>query len=125
MSRALRLVHKIPLPQRACLPALAPDTTRRAARDFSTRTATSTDGFSVRHFALLSDDALALVSHLFTCMEALWTIMQQLRFVLVVLIPKATSGLRPIGIFCAFYRLWQSVELFRRKLGESCTPDLV
>ena len=31
MSRNLSLVHKIPLAQRACLPALAPDTIRRAA----------------------------------------------------------------------------------------------
>ena len=39
-------------------------------------------------------------------METLGTIPQQLRYVLVVLIPKATTGLRPIGIFCALYRLW-------------------
>ena len=59
MSRDLSCVHEVPLAQRACLPALAPDVIRRAAHDFSTRTAASTDGFSMRHIALLSDDALA------------------------------------------------------------------
>ena len=59
---------------RPVLPALAPDTIRRAAREFSTYTATSTDGFAMRHFALLSDDALTLVSQLFKCMEMLGTI---------------------------------------------------
>ena len=106
LSRESNLTHKTALAQRTCPPALAPDTIRCAAREFSTHTATSTDGFAMRHFALLSDDALALVSQLFECMEMLGTIPQQLRYVLVVLIPKARTGLRPIGIFCALFRLW-------------------
>ena len=55
-------VHRITLAQRTCLSAFVPDTIRRAAREFSTHTATSTAGFAVRHFALLSDDALTLAS---------------------------------------------------------------
>ena len=87
LSRESNLAHKTALAQRTCLLALAPDTIRRAARDFSTHTATSTDGFAMRHFALLSDDALMLVSQLFECMELLGTIPQLLRYVFVVLIP--------------------------------------
>ena len=122
MSRDLSCEHEIPLAHRACLPALAPDVIRRAARDISTHTAASTDGFSMRHFALLSDDALALVSQLFACMEALGTIPQKLRFVLVVLIPKATSGLRPIGIFCALCRLWAKCRTVLAQAWEDLHP---
>ena len=106
MSRESSSAHGTTLTQRTCLPTLAPDTIRRAAREFSTHTATSTDGFAMRHFAPVSDAALVLVSQLFECTEALGTIPQELRCVLVVLIPKATTGLRPTGIFCALYRLW-------------------
>ena len=115
-------VHRIALAQRACLPALAPDTIRRAAREISTHTATSTDGFAMRHFALLSDDALMLASQLFECMELLGTIPQQLRYVLVVLIPKATTGLRPIGIFCALYRLWAKCRTIMAQSWEILNP---
>ena len=38
--------------QRTCLLALAPDSTRRAAREFSTHTTMSTDGFAMRHFCV-------------------------------------------------------------------------
>ena len=102
LSRESSFVHRIRLAHRTCLPALAPDTIRRAAREFSTHTPASTGGFAMRHFALLSDDALTLASQLFECIEALGTIPQQLRYVAVVLIPKATSGLRLIGsLLCA------------------------
>ena len=122
MSRDSRCAHSIPLAHRACMLALAPDVIRRAARDFSTHTAASTDGFSMRHFALLSDSALALVAQLFTCMEALGTLPQQLRFVLVVLFPKATAGLRPIGVFCALYRLWAKCRTVSAQAWEDLHP---
>ena len=122
LSRESNLTHKTALAQRTCLPALAPDTIRRAAREFSTHTAMSTDGFAMRHFALLSDDALALVSQLFECMEMLGTIPQQLRYVLVVLIPKATTGLRPIGIYCALYRLWAKCRTAMAHSWENLNP---
>ena len=57
------------------------------------------------------------VKNNFECMEMLGTIPQQLRYVLVVLIPKATTGLRPIGIFCALYRLWAKC---RTAMAQSC-----
>ena len=116
------VTRKTALAQRTCPPALAPDTIRRVAREFSTHTATSTDGFAMRHFALLSDDALALVSQLFECMERLGTIPQHLRCVLVVLISKATTGLRPIGIFCALYRLWAKCRTAMAQSWEDLNP---
>ena len=122
LSRESNLAHKTALAQRTCLPALAPDTIRRAAREFSTHTATSTGGFAMRHFALVSDDAPTLVSQWFKCMEILGTIPQQLRHVLVLLIPKATTGLRPVGIFCALYRLWAKCLTAMAQSRENLNP---
>ena len=62
ISGESNLVHRITLAQRTCLSAFFPDTIRRAAREFSTHAAMSTDGFAMSHFALLSDDALTLAS---------------------------------------------------------------
>ena len=118
LSRESNLAHKTALAQRTCL-----HTIRRAAREFSTYTATSTDGFAMRHFALLSDDALTLVSQLFECMEMLGTtIPHQLRYVLVVLIPKATTGFRSIGIFCALHRLWAKCRTAMAQAWENLNP---
>ena len=52
LSRESNSTHKTALAQRTCLPALAPDTIRRAAREFSTHTDTSTDGFCDETFCL-------------------------------------------------------------------------
>ena len=76
----------------------------------------------MRHFAPLSDDALVLASQLFECMEVLGTIPQQLRYVLVVLIPKATTGLRPIGFFCTLYRLWAKCRTVIAQTWENLHP---
>ena len=85
--------------------------------------------FAMRHFALLSDDALTLASQLFECMEMLGTIPQKLRYVLVVLIPKATTGLRPIGIFWALCRLWAKccttmAQCFAASKGRAVTDPI-
>ena len=114
LSRESNLAHTTTLAQRTCLPALAPATIRRAAREFSTYTGTSTDGFAMRHFALLSDDALTLASQLFECMEMLGTIPQQLRCILVVLIPKATTG--------ALHRLWAKCRTAMAQTWENLNP---
>ena len=66
--------------------------------------------------------ALTLVSQLFECMEMLGTIPQQLRYVLVVLVPKATTGPRPIGIFCALYRLWAKCRTAMAQTWENLNP---
>ena len=49
----------------------------------------------------------------------LGTVPQQLRCVLVVLIPKATTGFRPIGIFCAFHRLWGKCRTATEQVWEN------
>ena len=48
-AREWSFVHRITLAQKTCLPALAPNTIRRAAREFSMHTAASTDCFAMRH----------------------------------------------------------------------------
>ena len=48
----------------------------------------------------------------------LGTIPQQLHYVLVVLIPKAKPGLRPIGIFC----LWAKCRTTMAQSWENLNP---
>ena len=83
-------------------------------------TATSTDGFAMRHIALLSDDALTLASQLFECMDMLGTIPQQLRYVLVVLIPKANNGFEAHwNLLCALPLVGKVVARPWRNLGKT------
>ena len=88
-------------PARAHFPLLDLIVIRRMAADFSPRTAASKDRFMLRHFKLLVGEALHTVGLQFACMEALGTLPQQIRYVHVVLVFKASSGLRPIGVSCA------------------------
>ena len=74
---------------RAHLPLLDLCVIRTMAADFSPH---RTDGFLLRHFSLLCDAALHTVALLFACVEALGALSQQIRYVLVVVIPKTTSG---------------------------------
>ena len=76
----------------------------------------------LRHVALLCDEALHTVTHLLAFMETLGNLPQQIRHVLGVLIPKATSGLRPIGVFSSLYRLWACCRTEIPQICVASTP---
>eukprot|EP00959_Pyramimonas_sp_CCMP1952_P152397 3188627-Pyramimonas_sp.AAC.1 len=54
---------------RNCFDRLAPDDIRAASRGFSPHTAQSLDGIHVRHFSLLPDAGLEVLSCLFQTVE--------------------------------------------------------
>ena len=112
LSRESSLAHRITPAQRSCLPAPS----------CCTRILYATDGFARRQCALLSDDALTLAFQLFECMETLGTNPQQLRCVLVRLIPTATTGCRTVGIFCALYQLWAKCRTATAQAWENLHP---
>ena len=91
---------------------------------FFPHTAASTDGVLLRDFALLGDEALHTVALMFSCMETLETLPQQRRYVLVVLISKATSGMRSVCVFCALFRLWARCRTETNQLWEDLHPRL-
>ena len=88
------------------LGCVEPDAIRTASKRFRETTATSIDGLHVRHFSLLCDTGLRVLSVLFLAMEASGKIPAQVRALLVILLPKPTGGTRPIDLFPAVMRLW-------------------
>jgi len=79
---------------------------RAASRSFPEETASTADGLHVRHFSLLSDEALLCLAKLFVLIELLGDFPVAASFVLVALLEKPAGGFRPIGIFPGIYRLW-------------------
>ena len=88
------------------LPRLGAWELRRNAQRFSGRTAVSVDGFAMRHFALLSDPALEVLAVLLEAVEKAGHLPRQVELVMIALLPKASGGWRPIGLFPGIYRLW-------------------
>ena len=70
------------------LPQLTPDYLRRVSKTFPLTTAATYDGFHVRHYALLSDQALQVVATLLVAAEGLGQMPEQLRRVITHLTPK-------------------------------------
>ncbi len=92
--------------EREALTRLQPDELRAASLAFSKRTASTFDGLHPRHFALLSDQALAALATIYEAVELLGAWPKQLDLVIMPLIPKPKGGFRPIGLLAGAYRLW-------------------
>ena len=54
----------------------------------------------------LSEEARAMLLHIFLAAEALGAWSEALDLVLIILLPKPDGGLRPIGLFPTMIRLW-------------------
>jgi len=76
-----------------------------ASRSFPWKTATSYDGFHPRHWSLLGEKGLGVVAKFAGLCLALGAMPSQLNTTLSILIPKATSGFRTVGLFPSFYRI--------------------
>ncbi len=88
------------------LPLLLPEQLREAAKSFSASSASTFDGFKLRHYSLLTDEALGALAIIFQVAETTGFFPRQLRAVPVPLLAKPKGGHRPIGIFTSPYRLW-------------------
>ena len=83
----------------------SPQEIREASRSFDASTAGAPADLHVRHYALLPDAALCTLGLLLGLFEAIGELPPQIQFLVVALIPKQPSGLRPIGLFPGVYRL--------------------
>ena len=92
------------------LPAFGASELRRACRTFSARTGWGIDNVGPRQMSWLSDELLEKIAALLRSMErgGIWP--GQLQEALIHLIPKATSGRRPIGLVSALPRIWERVR---------------
>ena len=78
---------------------------RWAATSFSTKTATSYDGFHNKHWGYLADVGTTIVNRFAGLCLAMGTMPSQLTSTLAVILPKATTGFRTVGLFPSLYRV--------------------
>ena len=79
---------------------------RAAALTFPADTGTGADNVSPRAYARLSDALLQELALLLLAMERKSQWAPSLQIVLIVLLPKAGGGRRPIGLMPGIVRLW-------------------
>ncbi len=105
--------------EREALARLLPDELRAASLAFAKGTASTFDGLHPRHFALLSDQALAALAALYEAVELLGAWPRQLDLVVMPLLPKPKGGFRPIGLLAGAYRLWAKARRVEADRWES------
>jgi exonuclease III len=96
----------LPIVRGEALPRLTPTELRSAAHTFATTTAQTYDGFHLKHFTLLSDEALLVIAIILENVERLGAMPRATALVHMVLLEKSTGGHRGIGLFPSLYRLW-------------------
>ena len=98
-ERGIAAEARAPLP-----PPITPSQVLRAALGFKRRTAAA-HGLHPRHFAQLAPDGVAAAAALLNVAEAIGSFQPSVSRVSVPLIPKPTTGRRPIGIFATEVRI--------------------
>ena len=91
---------------RRLLPRPSIDQVRAASKKFPRRTGLGVDQWHPRHFELLSGDTLDAWVSLMMAAEIHGHIPTIMNLLTIVFIPKAATGVRPIGLFTASLRLW-------------------
>ena len=81
-----------------------------AAKTFGHGTSSTYDGLHPRHFAMLSPQGRTTTAALLEFFEHTGEWPAGIEEVVISLIPKATGGTRPIGLFSGLYRLWTRVR---------------
>eukprot|EP00973_Karenia_brevis_P027793 3830329-Karenia_brevis.AAC.1 len=87
-------------------PQLVVEQVRKAALSFPAGTGVGGDNIAPRAISRLSDALLIWLCVILTASEALGTWPTVLHLVLIVLLPKADGGQRPIGLFPTLIRIW-------------------
>jgi len=88
------------------LKPLMPLALRTAALSFSAGTGVGADNSAPRAVARLSDDLIKALCGILMSIELLGVWPRSIWLVLIVLLPKADGGRRPIGLFPQLVRLW-------------------
>ncbi len=91
---------------RSAYPRARPGDFREAAITFRERTLVAFDGIAMRHYALLSDEALEVLADVVLIIEYLGRLPYQLGLTVMPLIGKARGGHRAIASLVSLYRLW-------------------
>ncbi len=91
---------------RCHLPRPSIEELRESAKAFPHDTAVSYDGLAMRHYAMVSDAALAALSHIVVAMEAIARLPPQLEALVMPLLGKERGGHRAITTAPSLYRLW-------------------
>ena len=92
------------------LPPLLPSQLMEASAAFRTATC-ALGGIHPKHISLLSPSAIAVLATLLEVAEAVGILPDQLANILIVLLPKVTGGLRPIGWLQSVFRVWSKARL--------------
>ena len=100
------------------LQRVSPDRSRRAAASFAESSAVAADGWHLRHYSWLPDDALRALSTFFWSAEARGLFPRQQRLLQIFLTEKPKGGHRSLGLFCSLYRLWTRIRRPEAKLWE-------
>jgi len=82
------------------------DKLRRTSKSFKRKTGVAPDGWHPRHYSLISDEGLAVLSDLYELLEICGHLPNQQQQVFIFLVDKLSGGTRPIGLFTSMYRLW-------------------
>ena len=98
---------------------LAPWALTLAARSFPVATGLGADNAAPRAFARLSDEAMLALCTLFSLCEVSGTWAEVIQLVLIVLLPKADGGLRPIGLFPTVVRIWMRARVTIARVWEA------
>ena len=93
------------------LPAAAVGQLREACFTFAPEVGLGWDKTHPRALARCSDEVLDALIKLFVLCETLGIWPKAIGVIIVVLIPKADGGRRPIGLFPNFVRLWMRIRL--------------
>ncbi len=88
------------------LPRLTPEQLRGASLAFARRTASTDDGWHVRHFGLLSDAGLEVLGVLLEAIERASRWPSQTTLVTATMIDKPKGGHRLVGKLAALHRVW-------------------
>ena len=112
------------IPQEECAfsTELLADALTAAARSFPADTGVGMDNIAPRALTRLSAEAIQALAHLLRQLEKLghWT--DALDLVLIVLIPKADGGLRPIGLLPTVIRVWSRARAILARTWRQQSP---
>jgi len=94
------------------LPKPTPAQMRAVCKTFRKWTGLGIDHFHMRAYECLSDDELQLFIDFMYHVECVGVLPEQLDWLIMVFIPKATGGVRPIGLLPGPLRVWMRVRKY-------------
>ncbi len=92
------------------LPRPTPDDLRSTSRLFKANTVVAYDGFALRQYDLLSDQALETVADIMELLERTGELPLQLDLIEMPMIEKSRGGHRAVASLVGLYRLWAKLR---------------